>query len=90
MNGYIMFGKQLQCHIVEEANKDTFKHGNRDWKFVPKQLKFRNEKNREKSSVEKAAKVTGLLEKEKEKRNRLKELGISYDFSGYVSLLPRV
>jgi hypothetical protein len=26
-----------------------------------------------------------LLQKEKEKRDRLKELGIAYDFTGYVS-----
>ena len=30
--------------------------------------------------------MKGLLEKEKEKRIRLKELGIDYDFSGYVRL----
>jgi len=46
---------------------------------------FRNEKNREKTPEEKAERVKGLLQKEKEKRDRLKELGIKYDFSGYVS-----
>ena len=30
-----------------------------------------------------AARVRGLLQKEKEKRDRLKELGIEYDFPGY-------
>ena len=46
-------------------------------------MKFRNEKNREKTDEEKAARVAGLLGKEKEKRNRLKELGIDYEFSGF-------
>jgi nucleolar protein 15 len=85
MNGYIMFGKQLDCHVMDKTHKDVFKNGNRKWKYVPTQVKFRNEKNRERTDVEKAARVKGLLEKEKEKRTRLKELGIDYDFAGYVS-----
>ena len=84
MKGYIMFGKQLDCHLVDEPHKDTFKNGNRKWKFIPSQLKFRNAKNSDKTEVEKAARVKGLLQKEKEKRDRLKELGIKYDFPGYV------
>jgi hypothetical protein len=66
----------LDCHTVDQPNKDLFKNGNRKWKFIPTQVKFRNEKNREKTDDEKAARVKGLLEKEKEKRDRLKELGI--------------
>lgn len=34
--------------------------------------------------------VKGLLEKEKEKRDRLKELGIKYEFPGFVSPIPNV
>ena len=86
MNGYIMFGRQLDCHLVDKPHKDIFKNGNRKWQFVPTQVKFRNEKNRERTDEEKAARVKGLLEKEKEKRIRLKELGIEYEFSGYVIL----
>ena len=51
-------------------------------------MKFRNEKNRERTEEEKALRVKGLLEKEREKRIRLKELGIDYEFSGYVSIIP--
>ena len=45
MNGYLMFGKKVECHIVEAPHKDMFKHGNREWNFVPNQLIFRNKKN---------------------------------------------
>lgn len=54
---------------------------------MPTQVKFRNEKNRERTDVEKAARVKGLLEKEKEKRTRLRELGIDYEFSGYQGIV---
>ena len=89
MKGYLMFGKQIDCHLVDTPHKDTFKHGNREWNFVPNQLIFRNKKNleHEKTPEQRAARVTGLLEKEKEKRTRLKELGIDYEFSGYKALV---
>ena len=35
MNGYIMFGKQVECHVVDQPHRETFKNGNREWKFVP-------------------------------------------------------
>ena len=47
---------------------------------------FRAKKNAEettKTPEQRKARVEGLLQKEKEKRDRLKELGIEYDFPGY-------
>jgi nucleolar protein 15 len=64
MNGYILFGRQLDCHVVQAPNRETFKNGNRGWKFVPTQLKFRTKHNAEKTDEQKAARVKGLLEKE--------------------------
>ena len=86
MNNYMMFGRQLDVHMVEDAHKDTFKHGNRDWKFTPTRQMFRAKKNAEeitKTPEQRKARVEGLLQKEKEKRDRLKELGIEYEFPGY-------
>jgi nucleolar protein 15 len=88
MHNYMMFGRQLDVQIVERPNYDTFKHGNRDWKFVPTQLMFRNKKNAESKTPEHMkARVEGLLQKEKEKRDRLKELMIDYSFPGYKALV---
>ena len=87
MNNYLMFGRQLDVHVVDNAHKDTFKHGNRDWKFVPTKQIFRSKKNNEEKSTEdRKARVLGLLQKEKEKRDRLKELEIDYSFPGYQAL----
>ena len=73
--------------MVDGAHKDTFKHGNREWKFIPTQVMFRNKFNAEKTPEQRAARVTGLLQKEKEKRTRLKELGIEYEFPGYQAIV---
>jgi len=86
MDKYMMFGRVLDVHLMQDAHKDTFRHGNRDWKFVPTQEIFRNSKNSEKTPAQKKARVEGLLQKEKEKRDRLKELEIDYDFHGYKAL----
>ena len=64
-----------------------FKNGGKKFKYIPTKLLFRKEKNRAKTVEEKKAKVTGLLEKEKEKRIRMKELGINYEFAGYKGLI---
>ena len=64
----------LEGHI----HRELFKNGNRKFKFIPTQLKFRKNKNSEKTDDERAARVKGLLQKEKEKRDRFKELGIDY------------
>ena len=49
MNGYLMFGKKIECHMITAPHKDTFKHGNREWEYVPNQLIFRNKMNNEKT-----------------------------------------
>lgn len=72
-----------------------FKNGNREWTFIPTALKFRTKKNAEggaevdggKTEEQKIARVAGLLQKEKEKRDRLKELGIEFEFPGFQGLV---
>lgn len=89
MNGYIMFNKILEAHMVEQPHKDIFKNSH-EFKFIPHQKKFIRVKNEQKSTEELKARVTGLLEKEKEKRIRLKELQIEYDFPGYQAIVDEV
>lgn len=52
MDKYMMFGRQLEVHTMENVHQETFKHGNRDWKFVPKQLMFRNKINSDQKTPE--------------------------------------
>ena len=49
MDGYLMFGKKVECHMIDAPHKDIFKHGNREWNFVPNQLIFRNKVNSDKT-----------------------------------------
>ena len=47
MDKYMIFNKTLDVHIVEEPHMETFRHGNRDWAFIPTQEMFRSKKNAE-------------------------------------------
>jgi len=88
MNNYMIFGRNLKVHTIEDAHHDMFKHANREWKFVPKQLMFRNKLNaEEKTPEQRKARVDGLLQKEKERRDRFKELEIDYEFPGFKALV---
>ena len=90
MNKYLMFGRELDVHLMDNVHHETFKHGNRDWKFTPTRQMFRSKKNAEndgKTPEQKKARVAGLLQKEKEKRDRLKELEMDYKFSGYQGVV---
>ena len=82
-------GKTLECHMVDNAHKDTFKDAGKQFKYIPGNVIFRNKKNdtTEKTTEQMAAKVKGLLQKEEEKRERMKELGFNYDFPGYAALI---
>ena len=71
---------------MENPHKELFKNGNREWKYIPKKQMFVQKKNEEKTDEQKALKVQGLLQKEREKRDRLKELEIDYKFPGYVCI----
>ena len=49
---------------------------------------FRNKLNgEEKTPEQRKARIVGLLQKEKERRDRLKELSIDYDFPGFSALV---
>ena len=47
MDKYLMFGKQIQCHIVDQPHRDTFKNGNREWKYIPTKEIFKNKHNKD-------------------------------------------
>ena len=44
-----MFGKQIDCHMVDQPHKETFKNGNREWKYIPNKVIFRKKFNEEKT-----------------------------------------
>jgi nucleolar protein 15 len=86
MNNYILMDKILKCSIVEDTSKysQLFKKWKKKFVFADKYKNYLLEKNKPKNSQEMKEYITSLLNKEEEKRKKLKEMGIVYDFPGFV------
>ena len=75
--------------MVEEASKHNliFKNWKRKFKYNNKYQSYLVEKNKIKSKEELKESIKLLLEKEEQKRKKMAEMGIKYDYPGYVKLL---
>jgi len=89
MNNYILFDKILKCSVVEDRSKYNliFKKWKKKFTYSDKYKNYLVEKNKDKSTNELKTYVTMLLEKEEAKRQKLKELGITYDYPGFVIIV---
>ena len=86
MNNYILFDKILKCSLVQETHKHDliFKRWKRKFKFFDKYQNFVQEKNKVKPQEEIKINIQTMLDKEEQKRKKLTELGIEYNFPGFV------
>jgi len=87
MDNYLLFGHKLVCKVVpkDQIHPNTFKGANRKFKRIPfrKLAKEIHNSPKEPEQVQKT--IKRLLKKEKMKRQKIKELGIEYEFPGYSS-----
>lgn len=85
MSGYLMGEKRLVCHVVpkDKIHPDLFKGYNSIFKKVNFRKINRNKVNRPKSAEKMKTITKTLIIRERKKREKLKELGIDYDFPGY-------
>ena len=85
MNGYLLAGKALVCHVVKTKNVHPrlFVGANRKFRTIPWRLIAKQRQNapRDEEQIQKV--VQRLTKKEKRKRDKLREMGIEYDFPGY-------
>lgn len=89
MNNYVLFDKILKCSVIDDTSRYglIFKKWKRKFNFTNKYQNFLSERNRSKTSEEVKEKVKLLLEKEEQKRKKLEELGIQFNFPGFVKYL---
>lgn len=87
MDNYILFGHRLVCHVVkpEDIHEKLFEGASvhaKPGKGFAKAKKAHNKKR----TQEQTDKLVGrLVSKENKKREKLKALGIEYDFEGFAS-----
>ena len=84
-SSFLSLGRVLVCHTIppEKVHADMFKGANKKFKRLPWRLIAKQRQNAERTEEQNKKKKRKLLAKEEKKRQKLKALGIDYDFAGY-------
>ena len=87
MHRYMMFGHTLVATVVpvEQRHASLFDKDGMRFRVVPYRRMAREAHNAVRSADEQERRVGRLLRKDGKKRRQLAEIGIEYDFPGYVS-----
>ena len=85
MHGFLLFGKQLVCQVLDEVHKFTMFPNKKNIK--DKYPEFKEKYNKVQPAEVVRDRVHKLLEKERKFREKLKEESVIYEFPGYVSII---
>jgi nucleolar protein 15 len=88
MNGYHLFDKVLVSHVIPKSkvHPSMFKGANKKFKPVPWNFIAKKQHNRERTEEERSKAITRLGKKQAKLKEKLKTLGIEYDFKGYADV----
>ena len=89
MNNYLLFDRILKCNIIEEKSKydRIFRKWKKKFEFENKYKKYIENQNKKKTNEEIKNQIQLLLEREENKREKLKDLKINYNFDGYKKIV---
>lgn len=89
MNNYLLFDRILKCNVIEEKSKydRIFRKWKKKFEFENKYKKYIENQNKKKSNEEIKNQIQLLLEREENKREKLKDLKINYNFDGYKKIV---
>lgn len=85
MHGFLLFGKQLVCRVLDEVHKFAMFPNKKN--VVDKYPEFKERYNKEQPGEMVKDRVHRLLEKERKLREKLKQQGVVYEFPGFVSVI---
>ena len=80
MNGFQLGFRQLQCKVLKDHANWRLKGAGRKCKYIPWKVIARNRINKKKSKKELRQSVKNLLKNEQKKREKLRDLGIEYEY----------
>ena len=88
MNNYILFEKILKCSYVEDKKKydRIFLKWKKKFEFKER-YKIQCEKMKKKNKEEIKTMIQGLLDREEQRREKMKELGIKYEYKGFKEIV---
>lgn len=90
MDGYMMFGQTIKCHVLKgsEVHPDLFKNAKRKMKRKPWQKIEAERHNKDRTPDEQRKRVDRLIKKDTKRAARIKATGIEYDYESLAQVLP--
>ncbi|KAF6757050.1 hypothetical protein DFP72DRAFT_891645 [Ephemerocybe angulata] len=90
MDNYLMNGHIMQCKLIpkDKVHPQLWVGANRKWRTVPPEQLTRASHNKKRDGDEQYAASRRLIKRQNQRKRKLEELGINYDFegAGYVRL----
>ena len=89
MNNYILFEKILKCSFVEDKKKydRIFLKWKKKFEFKERYKIHCENLSKKKSKEQIKEMVQGLLDREEQRREKMKELGIKYEYKGFKEIV---
>ena len=89
MNNYILFEKILKCSFVEDKRKydRIFLKWKKKFEFKERYRIHCEKLAKKKSKEEIKEMIQGLLDREEKRREKMKELGIKYEYKGFKEIV---
>ena len=89
MNNYILFEKILKCSFVEDKKKydRIFLKWKKKFEFKERYKIHCENISKKKSNEQIKEMVQGLLDREEQRREKMKELGIKYEYKGFKEIV---
>ena len=89
MNNYILFEKILKCNFVEDKSKydRIFLKWKKKYEFKERYKAHCEKISKQKSKGEIKNMIQGLLDREEQRREKMKELGIKYEYKGFKEIV---
>ena len=89
MNNYILFEKIIKCNFVEDKSKydRLFLKWKKKFEFKERYKLHCEKISKQKSKEEIKTFIQGLLDREEKRREKMKELGIKYEYKGFKEII---
>ena len=89
MNNYILFEKIVKCNFVEDKSKydRIFLKWKKKFEFKERYKAHCDKISKKKTNEEIKSMIQGLLDREEQRREKIKELGIKYEYKGFKEII---
>ncbi|KIK61341.1 hypothetical protein GYMLUDRAFT_73349 [Collybiopsis luxurians FD-317 M1] len=90
MDNYLLMGHILRCKVIpkDEVHPELWIGANRKWRAIPRQRVARLAQNKPRTSEEQTKASKRLLKRQNNKKRKLEEIGISYNFDAVAYRKP--